>query len=104
MESPRFRSGAFHGARDPRQSAGTLADFGPKTLDDIVLCEILRCGMYNDAATIPELKQFYCKYFLPVPVERRSQVYGHVAGMVENVDFVSPNAFLPASLLPKTTG
>ena len=68
---------------------------GLKTLDDIVLCEILRYGMYNDAATIPELKQFYCKYFLPVPVERRSQVYGHVAGMVENVDFVSPNAFLP---------
>jgi hypothetical protein len=68
---------------------------GLKTLDDIVLCEILRYGMYNDAATIPELKQFYCKHFLPVPVERRSQVYGHVAGMVENVDFVSPNAFLP---------
>jgi hypothetical protein len=68
---------------------------GLKTLDDIVLCEILRYGIYNDAATIPELKQFYCKYFLPVPVERRSEVYGHVVGMVENVDFVSPNAFLP---------
>ena len=68
---------------------------GLKTLDDIVLCEILRYGMYNDAATIPELKQFYSRYFLPVPVERRSEVYSHVAGMVENVDFVSPNAFLP---------
>jgi hypothetical protein len=68
---------------------------GLKTLDDIVLCEILHYGIYNDAATIPELKQFYCERFLPVPVERRSQVYGHVVGMVENVDFVSPNAFLP---------
>jgi hypothetical protein len=68
---------------------------GLETLDDIALCEILRYGIYNDAATIPELKQFYSRYFLPVPVERRSQVYGHVAGMVENVDFVSFNAFLP---------
>jgi hypothetical protein len=68
---------------------------GLKTLDDIALCEFLRYGIYSDATAISELKEFYSRRFLPVPVERRSQVYGHVAGMVENVDFVSPNAFLP---------
>ena len=68
---------------------------GLKTLDDIVLCEILRYGIYNDAEMIVSLQQLYSDRFAQVPIERRSEVYRHVVGMVENVDFVSCNAFLP---------
>jgi len=68
---------------------------GLKTLDDIVLCEILRYGIHNDAGTIPDLKQLYGDRFMQVPTERRGEVFRHVKGMVENVDYVSFNAFLP---------
>ena len=68
---------------------------GLKTLDDIVLCDILRYGIQNDAGMIADLKQLYGEWLKQVPADRRGEVFRHVQGMVENVDYVSFNAFLP---------
>ena len=70
-------------------------DGGLKLFDDIFICEILRYGIYNDVRMIPDLQQFYRYELMRVPPERRRQIYGHVAGMVENVSYVSASAFLP---------
>ena len=60
---------------------------GLKTLDDIVLCDILRYGIQNDAGMIADLKQLYGEWLKQVPADRRGEVFRHVQGMVENVDY-----------------
>lgn len=53
------------------------------TLDDMMACEALRHGIYNDPTKLPQLAEFYRRYFLEAPVERRREIYGHVAMIVE---------------------
>jgi len=44
---------------------------------------------------IADLKQLYGEWLKQVPADRRGEVFRHVQGMVDNVDYVSFNAFLP---------
>jgi hypothetical protein len=37
------------------------------TLDDMMVCEALRHGIYNDPAKLPQLAEFYRRYFLEAP-------------------------------------
>jgi hypothetical protein len=64
--------------------------------DDVVLCEILRYGIFNDAKMIEPLAQLYEKTVVPnYADEKRWELYLHIKGMLEHVDFVSVNALLP---------
>ena len=38
------------------------------TLDDMMACEALRHGIYNDPSKLPELAEFYRRYFLEAPL------------------------------------
>ena len=72
------------------------ADALKGNFDDVILCEILRYGIKNDANMIGPLAQLYEKSVVPnYAIEKRRELYQHIKGMVENVDFVSVNALLP---------
>jgi hypothetical protein len=62
---------------------------------DIAICEIIRYGIFNDERMIQPLAQVYREMIAKAPEETRLEIFNHVKGMVENTDFVSPNAFLP---------
>ena len=65
-------------------------------IDDILLCEIVHYGIYNDAKSIPHLSQFYSDLIEnEMPAELRNSVFEEVKRLVLSTDFVSPNAFLP---------
>jgi hypothetical protein len=64
--------------------------------DDIILCEILRYGIFNDVKMIGPLAQFYEGSVVPnYAEEKRWELYRRIIGIVENVDIVSVNALLP---------
>ena len=64
--------------------------------DDVILCEILRYGIFNDTKMIGPLAQLYEESVVPdCGEEKRWEIYQHIIGMVENVEFVSLNALLP---------
>jgi hypothetical protein len=63
--------------------------------DDLALCEIARYGLYNRAEMIAPLAAFYRDCVMPMPEERRSRIFRHIKGLVENVSHVSTNALLP---------
>ena len=72
------------------------ADALKANFDDIILCEILRYGIFNDANMIGPLAQLYEKSVVAnYANEKRWELYRHIKGMVENVDSVSVNALLP---------
>ncbi len=78
------------------ESAQARLDSLIGNFDDVVICEVLRYGFRNDARMIPELRRFYREMVLPnLAEEHRFSIYNHVAGMVEHVDLISVNAFLP---------
>lgn len=74
------------------------------TLDDMMTCEALRHGIYNDPAKLPELAEFYRRHFLEVPVERRREIYGHVAMIVEQIGGWTAGALTPFFLLDTDPG
>jgi hypothetical protein len=65
------------------------------TLDDLLLCEVVRYGFYNREEMIPPLAKFYRGPARTMPEERRFTIYQHAAGFVEHTSVVSINAFLP---------
>jgi len=77
---------------------------GLNTLDDMMACEALRHGIYNDPSKLPELAEFYRRYFLEAPVERRREVYGHVAMIVEQIGGWTAGALTPFMLLDTDLG
>ena len=88
---------------DPRKVLGIAAINDEKErlsslrwVDDILLCEIVHYGIYNDAKSIPALWQFY-SYLIEndMPVAMRRSVFEEVKSLVKGTDFVSTNAFLP---------
>ena len=74
------------------------------TLDDMMACEALRHGIFNDAAKLPELADFYRRHFLQAPAERRREIYGHVAMIVEQIGGWTAGALTPFMLLDKDVG
>ena len=74
------------------------------TLDDMMACEALRHGIYNNPAKLPELAEFYRRHFLEAPVERRREIYGHVAMIVEQIGGWTAGALTPFMLLDTDLG
>ncbi|WP_291207152.1 hypothetical protein [Hyphomonas sp.] len=69
------------------------------TLDDMMTCEALRHGLYNDRANLPALADFYRQAFLLAPVERRKQIYSHVTMIVQQIGGWTVGAITPFMLL-----
>jgi hypothetical protein len=65
------------------------------SLDDCLLCEVVRYGVLNKTEMIGPLANFYRGPVMQMSEDRRYSVYGHVAGFVEHTSIVSMNAFLP---------
>ncbi len=74
------------------------------TLDDIVTCEVLRHGIFNDQAALPGLVEFYSQVFLPEPVDRRRAVYRHVSMIVPQLGSETAGAFTPFMMLDPDAG
>jgi hypothetical protein len=65
------------------------------TLDDLLLCEVIRYGIHNKQEMIGPLANLYRQLMSKIPEEGRQSIYEHVVGFVENTSVVSINAFLP---------
>jgi hypothetical protein len=65
------------------------------TPDDLLLCEVIRYGIYNKEEMIGPLANLYRKLMTRIPGEDRHSIYEHVVGFIENSSAVSINAFLP---------
>jgi hypothetical protein len=64
------------------------------TIDDLLICEIVRYGVFNKPEMAGPLATLYREQFMQIPEERRLGVYLQIAGFVEHTS-VSINAFLP---------
>ena len=62
---------------------------------DMMICEFLRYGIFNEEKMIPETAELYSRFMMQAPAEKRLEIYNHIRGFVENTTFVSANAFLP---------
>src|SRR5262249_18462754 len=65
------------------------------TLDDLLLCEVIRYGTLNKQEMIGPLASLYRTLTAMMPEEGRYAVYRHVVGFVEETSIVSINALLP---------
>jgi hypothetical protein len=68
---------------------------GFKTIDELLLCEVVRYGAYNREEMIGPLAKFYRGPVMQMAQEQRFVIFRHVARFVEHTSVVSPNAFLP---------
>ena len=64
--------------------------------DDVILCEIVRYGVFNDSAMARPLADLYQQVVLRnYSDEQRWKLFMHIKGLVDHVEFVSANALLP---------
>jgi hypothetical protein len=62
---------------------------------DLVLCEVIRYGLYNDTAMVPNLTALFRDYVGNMPEDRCAAILGHVSSFVAHVPAISANALLP---------
>ncbi|PTM96123.1 hypothetical protein [Mycoplana dimorpha] len=74
-------------------SKARLAAVG--TLDDLLLAEVIRYGLFNKKEMIGPLASLYRWLITKIPEDARLAAYIHVARFVEHTTMVSVNAFLP---------
>ncbi len=96
---------------DPQSFMAVVQEHDPEkriqslhTLDDMMTCEALRHGIFNDREALPSLMQFYNEIFLQAPVERRKEIYGHVAMIVPQLGGETAGALTPFMLLDPDIG
>jgi hypothetical protein len=65
------------------------------TPDDLLLCEVIRYGIYNKQEMIGPLANLYRQLMTKIPEEDRHSTYEHVVGFIENTSVISINALLP---------
>jgi hypothetical protein len=68
---------------------------GAPTMDDLVMCEIVRYGVSNDAQVIEPLADLYRRYAEHAAPDVRLRMFRNVTALVQNTTVVSINAFLP---------
>ena len=93
ISDPKLFMAVVH-EQDPAKRVHSL-----HTLDDLMACEALRHGIFNDWAALPSLRQFYNEIFLQAPVDRRREIYRHVAMIVPQIGGWSAGAMTPFMLL-----
>jgi hypothetical protein len=62
---------------------------------DLVLCEVIRYGLFNDTAMVPNLTAPFRDYVSRMPEELCATILKHSSAFVANVPAVSANALLP---------
>ena len=70
-----------------------------QTLDDLVICENLRYGIYNDQKSLPELIEFYTSVFIKAQTERRFEIYRYLVDIVSQIGGHTVGALTPFMLL-----
>jgi hypothetical protein len=60
-----------------------------KTLDELLLCEVVRYGVFNRQEMIGPLANLYRGPVMQMPEEQRFAIFRHVAGFVEHSSIVS---------------
>ncbi|MDR3468560.1 MAG: hypothetical protein P4M07_21725 [Xanthobacteraceae bacterium] len=87
---------------DPDRFWDVVSNENPKervaaleSIDDMLLCEVLRYGLLNRTEMISPLASLYRDLFMQVPVERRFEVSRHASAFVDQTTIVSANALLP---------
>jgi hypothetical protein len=65
------------------------------TLDDLLLGEVIRYGMFNKQEMIQPLRGLYRQLATKISEEDRYSVFRHAVGFIENTSVVSTNALLP---------
>ena len=73
------------------------------TPDDLLLCEVVRYGIYNKQEMIGPLANLYRQLMTKIPEEDRRLIYELVMGFIENTSVVSINALLPFLAEEKAT-
>jgi hypothetical protein len=66
-----------------------------ESFGDMMLCELVRYGHYNDATMIGGLTELYRSVFMQAPEPVRLEIYGHVKFLLEKTSLISVNALLP---------
>jgi hypothetical protein len=66
-----------------------------RTLDDVIACEVLRYGIYNDPTDPPRLAKLYNEIFMQASVDRRKEIYDHVKWIVPQLGGHTVGAFTP---------
>src|SRR5688572_20773385 len=96
---------------DPRAFMDIVTNHDPEvrmnslhTFDDVMTCEFLRHGIFNDASEVPSLKRLYNDLFLQAPVVRRKEIYEHVKMIVSNLGGWTAAAFTLFMLLDDDIG
>jgi hypothetical protein len=69
------------------------------TFDDLMTCEFLRYGIFNDPAQARHLMRMYDELFLPAPIESREAVCSHVAAIAQQLGGHTAGALTPFMLL-----
>ena len=64
------------------------------TLDDAVICEVIRYGLFNDEKMIVPLRAIYEQHVLPGSEEWRYSIFQHIKNLVDP-RIISTNALLP---------
>src|SRR6516164_675286 len=85
--------------QDPEKRALSL-----HALDDLMTCEALRHGIFDDRAALPSLMRFYDEFFLKAPVDRRREIYRHVAMIASQIGGWTAGAMTPFMLLDPDMG
>jgi len=98
ISDPKLFMAIIH-EQDPAKRVRSL-----HTLDDLVTCEALRHGIFDDRAALPSLIRFYNEIFLQARVERRREIYRHIAMIVPQVGGWTAGAMTPFMLLDPDMG
>jgi hypothetical protein len=73
--------------------------YGLHTFDDMMVCEMLRCGLFDDPAVRQETNEIYNGLFLKAEPDRRTEIYEHVRAIVSIMGGKMAGALLPFMLL-----
>lgn len=77
---------------------------GLKTIDDLIVCECLRYGYYNDPAMIKDLIKLFDEIYAWQSLEVKRRIYSHVAMIVPQLGGDLAGAFTPFMLLEDELG
>lgn len=69
------------------------------TIDDLITCECIRFGYYNDPAAIPDIITLFNDIFLEQTLETKRRVYSHVSMIVSEFGGRLAPALIPFIML-----
>lgn len=74
------------------------------TLEDVIVCEVLRYGIFNDADELPKLAKLYSEALLPAAIEKRKEIYEYVKWIVPQLGGHTVGALTPFMFIDTDVG